>query len=845
MSDRLPLHDYSHSRAVVMGTWDYTYLPAVPAAANSVQRMVSLLTGPLCGWPEDRVTILRNRRSLDPIPDQLITEFEQATDVAMFYYVGHGQIDTDDQLCLALGGSRTEANRRAATSLPFQAVRRALLDSPANTKILILDCCFAGLANRPVNTLAALADDVLDKTVGTGAYTMTATSAYATAWYENDPDTPRPQTFFTKYLADLVEAGVPGMPPGLRLHQMFSRLRDNLARDQRPVPNERIVDAAREFVFAYNAAPTDTHVDPDVELQRLADRLAETEVREQALQAEAAGRKQELERLLEQARNVELMAGDQQRQLLEALQEAERRVDETTAAQAAVRVEYRDAALAASIQQTVGPNSVAEEDQPAGRWLGRRRAARASSATDNSAAMAAHQATAGTKEVTISANTVAADSLGLTPGRVEMPLVEANMPVPTAIAGSPGGLHAGDRGEIVVQPEERTLNGADPGQNAASSELNGSRGRRRPLLLITLLTVTAVMLSGMRLISSVQDGRQYQRVEQLATLGSKITALAAALETERDETITYIALPGGGRSSDPTGRSKVVPAQLSVVRQQIKLSVPLVAQVMAGAKDIGLSYPMQVRLEAQSVQAVLGSRLTILRNAAVNTDLPALAVIQQFTTVIDVLLAFDDQIDLNSADPQLAGTVQALSRISRIEEEFSVQRGIVMDALTSGMFGPGMFTALNASIEEQAAYDTDFQNFATTQQSALYTRTLAGSLVDSVTADEMNVIDYAQAHASRVQAAIVPATWFGDMTETINRVRLVERDLVGSAISRSTALGKSAIISVVIMGVLLVVLVLLFTVVVRPLMVWAVRRGLRIILNSVRSRGLSGKTIER
>jgi hypothetical protein len=255
MDDQAQLHDYSWSRAVVMGTWTYEHLPPVPAVENSLKRMAALLTGPLCGWPPDRALTLENRRDLGGLADRLITAFEDVTGVALFYYVGHGQIDLDDQLCLGLTGSRTEANRRAATSLPFQAVRRALLDSPAATKIVILDCCFAGLAGQP-GTLAALPDDVLDKSAGTGAYTLAASGAYTTAWYETDPASVRPQTYFTRYFADLVEAGIPGHEPVLRLHPLFTRLKDSLARDQRPVPCARSVDAARDFAFARNAALT-------------------------------------------------------------------------------------------------------------------------------------------------------------------------------------------------------------------------------------------------------------------------------------------------------------------------------------------------------------------------------------------------------------------------------------------------------------------------------------------------------------------------------------------------------------------------------------------------------------
>ena len=209
MTNRPPLHDYRNSRAVLIGISNYKYLPPVPAAANSLERMANILTSDLCGWPRERVSLFSNELGPGDLPDRLITLFEEAKDVALFYFVGHGQIDVEDHLCLGLVGSRLEPNRRASTSLQFHSVRRAMLESPATAKVIILDCCYAGLANRPSNTLGTT--ELLDKASGTGAYTMAACGSYTTAWYEKHPKK-EAQTYFTKYLADLIETGIVGEP---------------------------------------------------------------------------------------------------------------------------------------------------------------------------------------------------------------------------------------------------------------------------------------------------------------------------------------------------------------------------------------------------------------------------------------------------------------------------------------------------------------------------------------------------------------------------------------------------------------------------------------------------------
>ena len=379
-----------------MGTWDYDYLSPVAAANHSLARMTALLEGPLCCWPEDRLTVLHNELVPGDIALRLITTFAEATDVALFYYVGHGQIDDSDELCLGLVESRIEPNLRAATSLQYQTVRRALLDSEAATKIVILDCCFAALANRPTNTLAAFTGSVLDQASATGAYTMAACPPYATALYESNPDVVRPQTFFTKYLADLIEAGLPGQPPGLRLHSIFTQVKTNLARDHRPIPDVRNVDAARDFIFAHNAAPPQTHTDPVVELEQVHRRLVETENRRaeaERRRAEAEARRNEaeareralLERFAEQAHRSSQPQAREQEELRDDLREAIREIDAAATDEAAADAELRDADLAARVWAYCSDSGPAKlRDNPPGFADERYRAlARAAVAADN------------------------------------------------------------------------------------------------------------------------------------------------------------------------------------------------------------------------------------------------------------------------------------------------------------------------------------------------------------------------------------------------------------------------------------------------------------------------------
>ncbi len=245
--------DFSCSRAVLIGTWDYTELAAVPAARNSLERFETMLTGPLGQWPTDRVVKFANRRKRGDLAHRLVQTFREATDVALFYYVGHGQYDNEDRLCLALRDSSRDARLRTTTSLTFDDVRLAFSRSPATIKIAILDCCFAELAAGRDGHLGEVVVPRLP-----GSYLMMASGEFATAWFESSHENPRPQTYFTKYFLDVVDRGIPAGPPGLPLGPIYDQAADALARDRKPIPRHEIYNNAADFILARNAAESES-----------------------------------------------------------------------------------------------------------------------------------------------------------------------------------------------------------------------------------------------------------------------------------------------------------------------------------------------------------------------------------------------------------------------------------------------------------------------------------------------------------------------------------------------------------------------------------------------------------
>lgn len=247
--------DYSRSRAVLLGTWQYAHLaPTGDAVKNSFYRMKSLLTSPVCRWPTDRVETIINERKPGDLPFRLAELFADVDGTALFYFVGHGQQDSQDKLCMGLVESRDEVQYRGATSLQFSAVWNALYHCSASTKIIIMDCCFAGLAARDAATLGD-SFDVASMADCEGTYSIAASGEYGWARFEQDSDkVAQPQTHFTRCLVDLLERGMPGKPEALSFNVIFPQLRRQMRAAKLPEPTQRNTKSAGDFAFARNTA---------------------------------------------------------------------------------------------------------------------------------------------------------------------------------------------------------------------------------------------------------------------------------------------------------------------------------------------------------------------------------------------------------------------------------------------------------------------------------------------------------------------------------------------------------------------------------------------------------------
>ena len=247
---RLP--DRQRSRAVLIGTGRYAdrKLPDLPVVRRTIRDLAAVLTDPVYGVvPKNHCTVLEDRADIRRIGRDLRSAANQAADLLLVYFVGHGLV-AGRRHDLYLGLPDSEWAEPEFNSLEYDKLRSAVLDSAAATKIIILDCCFSG---RVVSE--AMADPVTEM-VGQmevdGTYVLASAGRDQVALIQPGED----YTAFTGRFLDMLRNGVPGGPELLTVDYLYRQLLMRMKAEGLSQPQKRGTSTADLLALAENRAFT-------------------------------------------------------------------------------------------------------------------------------------------------------------------------------------------------------------------------------------------------------------------------------------------------------------------------------------------------------------------------------------------------------------------------------------------------------------------------------------------------------------------------------------------------------------------------------------------------------------
>jgi hypothetical protein len=252
---RLP--DPQRSRLVLIGTSTYEdeNLPNLPAVGRSLSGLKEALTDPEHGVvPAAHCDVLADEGDIRLIGRRLRSAASQAEDLLLVYYAGHGlTAGRRHELYLALHD--TEWEEPEFSALEYDKLRTAVLNSPASTKMIILDCCFSGRALGEAQADSATA--LLAQMDVDGSYVLTSAPRDNVSLVLDGED----YTAFTGRLLGLLREGVPGGPELLTADALYQQLRNKMHAEGLPQPQRsgsstaELLALARNRAFAATAGP--------------------------------------------------------------------------------------------------------------------------------------------------------------------------------------------------------------------------------------------------------------------------------------------------------------------------------------------------------------------------------------------------------------------------------------------------------------------------------------------------------------------------------------------------------------------------------------------------------------
>ena len=247
---RLP--DPQRSRIALIGSSRFGRSPGLtdlPSVADNVTVLRSIFTDPrLCGIPDTHCPVLLDADTPAELDAWLEKVAGEADDLLLVYYAGHGVVGEDDELYLTVAESDDRHIHRSG--VPFAWVKAAILNSPARTRVLVLDCCFSGHALARMGPADTAVSAALRQVDVEGTHVLTASGADVTARAPEGTT----YTAFTGALVALLRAGVPGGPELLTVGYLFPLLEQMLRAAGMPRPHQQTKDTAGLLALVRNPA---------------------------------------------------------------------------------------------------------------------------------------------------------------------------------------------------------------------------------------------------------------------------------------------------------------------------------------------------------------------------------------------------------------------------------------------------------------------------------------------------------------------------------------------------------------------------------------------------------------
>lgn len=245
----MSLPDGERSQVILLGASkfaDTEALPPVPEVLRNVSDLAAVFTDSAFGIvPAANCSHFVDDDRLPTLGRRLRAITSGAEDLLLVYYAGHGlKAGPRHELYLAM--YETDPEDPDFGALKYETLRRIVVDSPATTKVIILDCCFSGAAFG--GELAGPVESLLGQLEVKGCYVLTSAQADNVAVVLPGEE----HTAFTGRLLSVLGEGVPSEVEFLTLDALYRAVHAQLTAVGLPTPLNRGSRTSQDLILARN-----------------------------------------------------------------------------------------------------------------------------------------------------------------------------------------------------------------------------------------------------------------------------------------------------------------------------------------------------------------------------------------------------------------------------------------------------------------------------------------------------------------------------------------------------------------------------------------------------------------
>ncbi len=368
--------------------------------------------------------------------------------------------------------------------------------------------------------------------------------------------------------------------------------------------------------------------------------------------------------------------------------------------------------------------------------------------------------------------------------------------------------------------------------------LRNWRVRWRLFAIILVPTMATLIFGVIQSADAVNSYNSFSNVKALANLNSLVVTGIGQLATERDLIAGYVA----------AGKPASLESQVIQAEQATNATL---GQITAQSPGLVSNSAIRAQTILDLQNGVLGgiSDLDEIRDAALKTSYPPAAIIQVYDErLITPFITFSNDVAAGTGNSTLQTDVTVLNSLLRMEDDASLERGYLYQALqsTPPELTPVVLTDLNQADAQLQADTSQFTAAASVQESQDFNNTVSGPQVDEAKSEEERAIASASAGtpltigSQQGCAGQAPAQcWWNDQTQLIKDMQQVingapsqdglaaQPGLAAQITSQADSLASSARTSLIrdsVLSVLLLIIVILITVLVARSMIRPLRK---------------------